>query len=258
MPRLRKMALFAAIATLVHTLAVAEAGDPAPQRIHFDKGKSSATIHGTLKVVGGAQGTSETHAYKLQASVGQVFSVRFEAAEPHASYSVTCPGNGNPGANGKAWSFTMPQSGDYTITVDGWAAAKSFSYTLEVGVAGKPHPVVTPGLTGTWSLVADPDQSIEFKDENGKLRFAVHALWKGMNYKEYGPNIGEIGGIVEVRNGKGVFKDAEAECTLSMTFKGDKLDVTQEGSCGFGHNVNADGAYKRTSACAAPERSEDL
>jgi hypothetical protein len=256
MPSLRKIAALAPLAALVCALVVAETGEPVPQRIRFDKGKSSATIRKTLRIKGDEL---ETHVYKLKASAGQELSVHFETAEANASYSVTCPGNGNSGAKGKAWSFTMPQSGDYTITVSGYAATKSFSYTLEVGVDGAPHPVETKGLTGTWALVADPDASIEIKDENdGKLRFAVHALWKGMNWKEYGPNIGEIGGTVEVRNGKAVFKDADTECTLSMTFKGDKLDVAQEGSCGFGHNVNADGAYKRTSVCAAPERSEDL
>jgi hypothetical protein len=255
MPSLRKIAALAPLAALVCSLAFAETGEPVPQRIQFDKGKSSATIHKTLRIQGD---DFETHAYKLKASAGQVLSVRFESSEPNASYHVTCPGNGNAGAQGKAWLFTMPQSGDYTITVDGYGATKSFPYTLEVGIEGKPHPVETKGLTGTWALVADPDTSIEIKDENSKLRFAVHALWKGMNWKEYGPNIGEIGGTVEVHNGKAMFKDAEVECTLGMTFKGDKLDVTQEGSCGFGHNVNADGAYKRTSVCAAPERSEGL
>lgn len=254
MPSLRKIAAFAAFVTLVCALAVAETGEPVPQRIRFDKGKSSAMIRKTLKIQGD---DVETHIYKLKASAGQVLSVHFESGEENASYSVTCPGNGNSGAKGKAWSFTMPQSGDYTITVDGYGATKSFSYTLEVGVEGAPHPVETKGLTGTWALVADPDSSIEMKDENGKLRFAVHALWKGMNWKKYGPNIGEIDGTVEIYDGKALFKDTDAECTLGMTFKGDRLDVTQEGSCGFGHNVNADGAYKRTSVCAAPELSED-
>jgi len=254
MPSLRKIVALAPLAALVCALVVAETEEPVPQRIRFDKGKSSATIHKTLRIKGD---DFEIHVYKLKASAGQMLSVRFESSEPNASYHVTCPGNGNLGTQGKAWSFTMPQSGDYTITVSGYGAAKSFPYTLEVGVEGAPHPVETKGLTGTWTLVADPDSSIEIKDENGKLRFAVHALWKGMNWKKYGPNIGEIGGTVEIHNGKALFKDADAECTLGMTFKGDKLDVTQEGSCGFGHNVNADGAYKRTSVCAAPERSED-
>jgi len=255
MPSLRKIAVLALLAAFICSLAVAETGEPVPQRIQFDKGKSSATIHKTLRIEGD---DFETHIFKLKASAGQVLSVRFEASDPNAAYDISCPGNGNPGAQGKAWSFTMPQSGDYTITVNGYGTTKSFSYTLEVGIEGKPHPVETKGLTGTWSLIGDPDASIEIKDENdGKLRFAVHALWKGMNWKEYGPNIGEIGGTVVVHKGKALFKDAEAECTLGMTFRGDRLDVTQEGSCNFGHNVSADGAYKRTSVCAAPERSED-
>jgi hypothetical protein len=254
MSQLRPIAALAPV-VLICALSIVEAAEPAPQRIQFEKGKSSATIHKTLKIQGD---DFEVHEYALRASAGQVLSVRFESTEANASYKVTCPGNGNSGAQGKAWSFTMPQSGDYTITVSGYGAEKSFPYTLEVGVEGKAHPVEPQGLTGTWTLEEDPDASVEIRDEHGKLRFAVHALWKGANWKEYGPNIGEIGGTVDLRNGKAAFKDPDLDCTLGMTFQGDKLEVTQEGDCGFGHNVRADGSYKRTSLCTAPEQSEDL
>jgi hypothetical protein len=128
---------------------------------------------------------------------------------------------------------------------------------LEVGIAGKPRPVRPQGLTGTWRLIEDPDSSIEIREQGGKLRFAVHALWKGASWKEYGPNLGDIDGTVDVRNGKAVFQDADSDCTLEMTFAGGKLEVAQEGSCGFGMNVRADGNYKRTSLCAAPDRVKD-
>jgi hypothetical protein len=252
MARFRKLAL---VPVLGLSCALALADEPAPQRIQFEKGKSAATIHATLQVKGDDAGT---HAYALRAAAGQVLNVRFDAAEPNAAYNLACPGGGFSGAQGKSWSFTMPQSGDYTITVTGYGAQKSFPYTLEVGVEGKPHPVPPQGLTGTWTLTADPDESIEIKDEHGTLRFAVHALWKGLNWKEYGPNIGEIGGTVPLKNGKAVYQDTELACKLAMTFKGDTLEVEQEGDCGFGANVRADGTYKRTSLCAAPERSEGM
>jgi hypothetical protein len=43
-------------------------------------------------------------------------------------------------------------------------------------------------------------------------------------------------------------------------FKGERLDVEQQGvgTCGFGMNVRADGPYKRTSACAAPEKADAM
>jgi hypothetical protein len=242
-------------ALLASSLAIAAAKEPVPQRIHFEKGKNSATMKRSLKIQGD---DAETHEYKLRAAAGQMLTVRFEAADPAASYSVLCPGNGGTDAKGKAWSLTLPESGDYTIYVNGYDAKASFPYTLEVGIEGKPHPVQPQGLTGTWALVEDPDSTIEIRESPaGKLRFAVHALWKGANWKEYGPNIGEAAGTVDLHNGKAVFKDADAECTLDMTFSGGKLEVVQDGSCGFGHNVSASGTYKRTSLCAAPERAED-
>ncbi|HEX3526921.1 MAG TPA: hypothetical protein VH988_07625 [Thermoanaerobaculia bacterium] len=233
------------------TLAAADSAEPPPQRVQFEKGKSSTTIRKTLQVEGD---DVETHEYRLRAGAGQVLTVHFEAAEPNATYSVACPGDGITHAKGTAWSLTLPESGDYTITVAGYGAKESFPYTLEVGVQGKPHPVPPQGLTGTWALVRDPDSTIEIRESPpGKLLFAVSALWKGANWKESGPHTGEIGGTVDLHNGKAVFQDKEADCMLAMSFSGGKLKVEQEGGCGFGANVRADGIYKRASLCAEPE-----
>lgn len=251
-----KVAAFVPLVVFVSSLAAAGSAEPPPQRIHFDKGKSSATIRKTLKVEGD---WAETHEYRLRAGAGQVLTVHFSAAAPSAGFDVTCPGNGLTHAKGAAWSLTLPESGDYTITVDGHGAKESFPYTLEVGVEGKPHPVPPQGLTGTWARDVDPDDNtIEVKElPGGKLRFAVMAIWKGPNWKESGPHTGEIGGTADLHNGKAVFKDKEADCMLTMSFSGNKLKVEQEGSCGFGANVRADGTYKRTSLCADPENAEE-
>jgi len=256
MDRLQKVAACVSLVVLMLTLAAAGSAEPAPQRIQFDKGKSSATIRRTLKVEGD---DVETHAYRLRAGAGQVLTVHFSAAAPSAAFDVTCPGNGLTHAKGAAWSLTLPESGDYTITVDGHGAKESVPYTLEVGIEGKPHPVPPQGLTGTWARDVDPDDNtIEVKElPGGKLRFAVMAIWKGPTWKEYGPHMGEIGGTADLHNGKAIFKDKEADCTLAMSFSGNKLKVVQEGSCGFGANVRADGTYKRTSLCAAPELAEE-
>ena len=255
MNRLQKVAALVPLVVLMSALAMAGSAKPAPQRIQFEKGKSSATIRKTLKVKGD---DVETHEYRLRAGAGQVLTVHFEAAEPGAAYSVTCPGNGLTHAKGKTWSLTLPEAGDSAIAVNGYGAKASFPYTLEVGVEGKPHPVPAQGHTGTWALDLDSDITIEVKEAPaGKLRFAVHALWKGMNWEKYGPNIGEIGGIADLHNGKAVFKDADADCLLTMSFNGAKLKVEQEGGCGFGANVRADGTYKRTSLCADPENAEE-
>jgi hypothetical protein len=252
-----KTAVLAPLFVFALTLAAADSAEPAPQRIQFEKGKSSATIRKTLKVEGD---DVETHEYRLRAGAGQVLTVHFDAAAPAADFGVACPGTDLTRIiKSKSWSFTLPESGDYTIRVNGYGAKASFPYTLEVGVEGKPHPVPPQGLTGTWALDLDPDLTIEIKEAPaGKLRFAVHAVWKGANWKEYGPNIGEIGGTADLHNGKAVFKDKAADCMLAMSFRGNKLKVEQEGGCGFGANVRADGTYKPASLCAEPKLAGEL
>ena len=69
-------------------------------------------------------------------------------------------------------------------------------------------------------------------------------------------NTGEGSGIATIQGDTAVFKPdgAEDECQITMKFtgagksSGGKLIVTQQGICGFGHNVTADGAYRRVSA----------
>lgn len=192
----------------------------------------------------------------LKASAGQRMTVRFTSPEPEAAYAVACPGNGSTDAGDSPWSFELPEAGDYRITVSGYAASKSFPYTLEVGVEGKPHPVEPKGLTGTYGLVEDPDSTIEILQlPDGRLRFHLLALWKGANWKEYGPNIGEASGVVKLEKNRAVYR--EDECVLKMTFAGDTVKIDQTGDCYFGHNVEASGTYRRMSLCATAEEMED-
>jgi len=234
----------------------AAAQDDDAQRIRFEKGKSSAEIRGTL-AAGGEM--LETDAYLLKAGAGQRMTIRFSSPEPEATYAVSCPGNGTMDAGASVtspWTFDLPEPGDYRITVSGpYDAKKSIPYTLEVAVEGKPHPVAPQGLTGTYGLIEDPDSTIEILQlPDGRLRFKLLALWKGMNWKEYGPNIGEAEGVVELKKDRALYK--EEDCVLAMTFAGGTVKIDQQGDCGFGLNVSADGTYRRMSLCATPEAGE--
>ena len=225
------------------------------QRIQFEKGKSSAVLKGTVVVKDGEASSSQ---YLLRASAGQTLTVRFTAGDPEAAYTVTCPGNGGTGSGASPWSFDLPESGDYRIAVSGYSAEKTFPYTLEVGVEGTPHPVAPQGATGTWSLEMDPDNQIEVRQLPGnRILFHVSAFWKGANWEQYGPNLGNLTGTADLRNGKAVYDHPDQDCKLVLQFSGDRLKVDQDGTCDFGHNVTAAGAYKRTSLCAAPERFEE-
>jgi hypothetical protein len=249
----RPPALLTALALLATVLPAAGQEDAA-ERIRFSKGKSAAEIHGTLTALQGErEGEVETDAYLLQASAGQTITVRFTSPDPQAAYTVACPGHGLTGAGASPWTFELPESGDYRITVSGpWDATKSIPYTLQVGVDGKPHPVAPQGLTGTYGLVEDPDSTIEIRQlPDGRLHFYLLALWKGMNYEKYGPNMGEAEGTVKLEKNHAVYR--EEECVLDMTFRNGTVEIDQKDSnCGFGHNVEASGTYKRISLCAPP------
>jgi hypothetical protein len=63
-------------------------------------------------------------------------------------------------------------------------------------------------------------------------------------------NEGEGCGFATIDGDIAIFKPegAEEECRIPLKFTGSKLVVTQTGICGFGHNVSAEGTYKRVSA----------
>ena len=62
-------------------------------------------------------------------------------------------------------------------------------------------------------------------------------------------NEGEGSGIATIEGDTAIFKPegAEEECQITLTFTAGKLVVTQTGICGFGHNVSAEGTYKKVS-----------
>ncbi|HBL30145.1 MAG TPA: hypothetical protein DD490_25185 [Acidobacteria bacterium] len=233
--------------TLLGTLSVSAQDEAQP--IRFAKGKSSAEIHGTITP---REDAPPTAAYLLRAAAGQTMTIRFASPDPGTTYSVACPGPGSTDAGASPWSFELPEAGDYRITVSGpYDAAKPIPFTLHVAVEGKPHPVAPKGLTGTYGRLADPDSTIEIEQlPAGRLRFYLLALWKGARWEEYGPNLGEASGEVELTKNRAVYK--ADTCVLTMSFADDRVTLDEQGECGFGHNVTAAGTYKRVSLCAAP------
>lgn len=246
-----RTALAVSIACALLTPLAAAAQEEKTERVRFETGKSSAEIHGTLAL--DKEGHPETDTLLLGASAGQRMTVRFASTEPETTYRVACPGGGLTDAGASPWSFELPEPGDYRITVSGpYEAGKSIPYLLDVAIEGKPHPVAPQGLTGTYGLVEDPDSTIEIRQlPDGRLTFHLLALWKGANWKEYGPNLGEAFGTVRLEKNRAVYHDDQ--CTLAMVFANDSVTINETGDCGFGHNVHADGTYRRVSLCAAPE-----
>jgi hypothetical protein len=63
-------------------------------------------------------------------------------------------------------------------------------------------------------------------------------------------NTGEGSGIAFIEGDTATFKPdgSEEDCKITMRFREGKLIVEQEGGCGFGLNVTANGTYKRVSS----------
>jgi len=113
---------------------------------------------------------------------------------------------------------------------------------------------------------ADSDKSVTAAQVNGtwKTKYSEFKIWalgqqrlqiEFSGVYEYktpqGPsaNEGEGSGIATIEGDTAVFKPegAEEECRITLKFTGGKLVVTQTGICGFGHNVSAEGTYKKFS-----------
>ena len=110
------------------------------------------------------------------------------------------------------------------------------------------NEVTAAQVNGTWRY-----RQNEFKIwalGQQKLQIDFMGVWEHKTGSgEPAANAGEGSGIAKIEGNTAIFKPegAEDECKITLNFTGGKLVVTQEGICGFGFNVRADGTYKRTS-----------
>ena len=88
----------------------------------------------------------------------------------------------------------------------------------------------------------------------GELRVSFELVYPyvdGMG--EMSANMGEAEGTATIEGDTAVYSSDEfGQCQITIKFvKPAEIEITQEGSdsdCGFGHNVTADGTYKKTSS----------
>ena len=108
------------------------------ETIHFQKGRSGATVSGTLKGY-------ETVDYRLRASAGQTMRVSLRTNNGQNYFNVLPPGSSDEAifvgsSSGNDFSGTLPATGDYTVRVYLMRAAarrdETANYTLEVGITG--------------------------------------------------------------------------------------------------------------------------
>jgi hypothetical protein len=121
--------------------------------------------------------------------------------------------------------------------------------------------------TQVFPLLQDYSSDVTAAQVNGTWRsktgtFKVWALGKQRLQVEFfgvyeyktsaGPmaNTGEGSGIAFIEGDTATFKPdgSEEDCKITMKFREGKLIVEQEGGCGFGLNVTANGTYKKVSS----------
>lgn len=113
------------------------------------------------------------------------------------------------------------------------------------------------GELGRDEIVGAENRTWEWKQNTfrilalggGRLQVAFDGTFE---YKTpAGPmaNTGEGAGIATIEGDTAIFRPEGFEdgCKITLKFTGGKLLVKQEGKCGFGNRVSADGTYRKVS-----------
>lgn len=141
-----------------------------------------------------------------------------------------------------------------TVVCAGWMSPAGLPPAAGGAVAGlaAPQTIVTAAqVNGTWRR---KDGSTLKVLALGKQRLRV--AFDGV-YAYLGPdgtptaNVGSGDGIAFIEGDTATFNpmgDADPECLITLRFTGGRLLVAQEGLCGFGRGVTAEGVYRRVNA----------
>jgi len=126
-----------------------------------------------------------------------------------------------------------------------FALVLCFIPTLQVSAQ---HDVTAAQVNGTWKM-----KSNEFKIwalGQQRLQIEFSGIYEYKTPQGRMANDGQGSGIARIEGDTAIFKPdgAEDECAITLKFTSGKLVVTQTGTCGFGHNVTAEGTYKKVSA----------
>ena len=115
---------------------------------------------------------------------------------------------------------------------------------------GFQQKVVTAAqVNGTWQYRANTFKIWALGQQKLKVEFDGVYQYKTPS----GPmaNMGSGSGIARIAGDTATFKPNDSElvlddeCKITMRFTRGKLIVEQQGVCGFGHNVRADGTYRK-------------
>ncbi len=117
--------------------------------------------------------------------------------------------------------------------------------------AAPPKIVTAAQVNGTWRRKDGSEFKILALGRQ-RLRVSFDGIYE-YRLPDGAPtaNIGFGEGVAFIEGDTATFNpigDEELDCKITLRFADGKLLVSQEGGCGFGHNVTADGVYRRVSA----------
>jgi hypothetical protein len=127
-------------------------------------------------------------------------------------------------------------------------AAWSFTASAEPPASKDSKDVTAAQVNGTWTCRLNT-LKVWALGKN-KLQIAFDGTYEYKSPQGPMANTGDGGGIATIEGDTAIFRPegAEEDCKITMKFTGGKLIVKQEGTCGFGKHVFADGTYKKTSS----------
>jgi hypothetical protein len=115
------------------------------------------------------------------------------------------------------------------------------------GVDARPHDVPAGEMNGTWR-----NERNTFKIwalGNGKLQIAFRGTYESKSDLVRIANVGEGAGIAVLQGDTAILRleGTGKGCRITLKFSDGSLIAKQEGACGFGSEVSADGTYRRVS-----------
>lgn len=129
-----------------------------------------------------------------------------------------------------------------------WTLAFLMFFPVAPSSTAAPKIVTAAQVNGTWRTPAGEFKVLALGQQ--KLRIEFSGTYEYRVNGEWTANTGTGAGIAFIEGDTATFRPegAAADCAITMRFAAGALLVTQEGGCGFGHQVTAIGTYRKVSA----------
>ena len=114
-------------------------------------------------------------------------------------------------------------------------------------VSPRQNIVTASQVNGTWRYRNNTFKVWALGNQKLKVEFSGTYEYKVSG--EMMANTGTGDGTAQIEGDTAIFKPdvSDDECKITMKFTKGKLVVDQQGICGFGHNVMANGTYRKIS-----------